>query len=108
MFKTVVKLECPSCGYPAHAIIQPQTMKFLLFVCPDCQSNVVYYKHKLDIISDAMVNKLIQRNKLIECGNIANSETPPLNCHTLTEDDIINLKIAIETSQSVEDFIKNL
>lgn len=108
MPKTIVKLECPSCGYPAQAIIQQNTMKFLLFVCPDCQSNVVYYKHRLDIISDEMVNKLIQRNKLIECGNFTHTETPPPNCHSLTSDDILDLKIVIETSKTIEEFIRNI
>ena len=108
MYKTIVKLECPSCGYPAQAIIQQNSMKFLLFVCPDCQSNVVYYDHKLDIISDEMVNKLFQRNKLVECGNFTNTENPPINCQSLTPDDIVNLKIAIETSKSIEEFIKNI
>ena len=109
MHNTVVKIECPKCGYPAQASIKMQTMRFIFFICPECQSNVVYYDNKLDVISDAMVNKLIQRNRLIECGNITSAENSSVQkAQTISSDDLLDLKIAIETSKSIEDFLKNI
>jgi hypothetical protein len=108
MQKVIIKLGCPKCGFPANASIEDECQEFLLFICPKCHSNVVYYDHKLDIISDHFLAKLVWKKKLKTCGvlkvlpNYSRDKEQPIN-----EDDIINLRIALQTSDSIESFLAN-
>jgi endogenous inhibitor of DNA gyrase (YacG/DUF329 family) len=106
MSKILVKLACPKCGSPVSAAVENGHHEFLLFICPKCQSNVVYYGNKLDIISNKMVKKLVKEHRLQMCGMLQ-VNTPELD-HTITFDDVINIKIALETSNSVDDFLKKI
>lgn len=105
--KVSIKMGCPKCGFPVQASIEECTHEFLLFVCPKCQSNVVCYDNKLDIISNRMVNKLLKSNKLKQCGilSVKSLEKPE---HPISSDDIINLRIALQTSKDVKDFLKKI
>jgi endogenous inhibitor of DNA gyrase (YacG/DUF329 family) len=106
MPKISVKLSCPKCGFPVSAAIENRHHEFLLFICPKCQSNVVYYDNKLDIISDNMVKKLVKDHKLQMCGMLQ-IDAKKSDC-PITFDDIINLKITLETSNGVDDFLKKI
>jgi hypothetical protein len=106
MPKVSIKLGCPKCGFPVEASIE-DCHEFLLFVCPQCQSNVVYYNNKLDIISNKMLSKLIRKNKLKQCGILNVDATEKLE-EPINADDIINLKIALQTSKDVKDFLQKI
>jgi predicted RNA-binding Zn-ribbon protein involved in translation (DUF1610 family) len=109
MPKLTVKLGCPRCGFPANASLEnDDCQEFLLFICPKCHSNVVYYDQKLDVISDRLLAKLVHRKKLKTCGVL--KATPNFQrdaSQPISEDDIINLRIALGTSDSIESFISN-
>jgi predicted RNA-binding Zn-ribbon protein involved in translation (DUF1610 family) len=107
MPKISVKLACPKCGFPVSAAIENSHHKFLLFVCPKCQSNVVHYNNKLDIISNKMVKYLVEKNKLQMCGMLQIDMVPKPN-HSITSDDVINIKIALGTTETVDDFLKKI
>lgn len=104
MHKVSIKLDCPKCGFLVNASLENSCHGFLLFVCPKCQSNVVYYNNKIDIISDRMLSKLIKEKKLKMCGELGANpgirDGQPINF-----DDIVNLRIALETSLDVSDFL---
>jgi len=108
MNKLSIKLCCPKCGFPVNASIEENNPECLLFICPKCQSNVVYYNNKLDIISDNMMRKLFKKNKLKMCGMMEIEPSPGPKDTPITSDDIINLRILLETTDSVEDFIEKL
>ena len=107
MPKVSIKLGCPKCGFPVKASIEEYCHEFLLFVCPKCQSNVVYYNNKLDIISNRMVAKLLKRDKLKQCG-ILNVNAMEKFDEPINSDDVVNLKIALQTSKDVDDFLRKI
>jgi len=110
MHKVSIKMDCPKCGFPASVSIKDDGREILLFVCPHCHSNVVYYNNKLDIISDHLLNKLIRKRKLKTCGmlEIKHPDDKKVEYQSISSDDIVDLKIALETSDSVESFIKKI
>ena len=105
--KVLVKLGCPKCGFSIRASVDRGSHKFLLFICPKCHSNVVWYANKLDIISNKMFNKLLKNNKLKQCGVLSAKplEKPK---EPIDSEDIINLRIALQTSEDVKDFLKKI
>lgn len=107
MHKISVKLDCPKCGFPVNASLEEDCRGFLLFVCPKCQSNVVYYNNKVDTISDFMVSKLIKNKKLKMCGILGAQSGSRLG-KLVDYDDIINLRIILETSLDVSDFLEKI
>jgi len=109
--KTTVSLDihCPKCKLPARAILEGKCHKFLLYTCPKCRSNVVYYNDKIDIISNKLLFKLVRKNKLQFCGNIFFNKTKkkPIK-KIITEDDITNLKILLENCKDVQEVINRI
>ena len=110
MHRIIVKIGCPHCGFPAVASLEYNCQEFLLYKCPNCHSNVVYYNNKLDTISDQMLQKLIDKDKLKTCGllDVASPNIPPVKDQPISTDDLIDLNIALESTTSVDDFIKKL
>jgi len=107
MHKVSVKLDCPKCGFPAHASIKENWGEVLLFICPHCHSNVVYYDNKVDIISDRLLGKLLRKNKLKTCGALDVPEEH-VGERPISEEDLIDLRITLETADSVESFLKKI
>ena len=105
--KVSLKLGCPKCGLPVNASIKEYCHEFLLFICPKCHSNVVFYDNKLDIISDQMVSKLIKNDKLKQCG-VLSVKALSRPDDPISSDDIINLRIALHISKDVKDFLKKI
>jgi endogenous inhibitor of DNA gyrase (YacG/DUF329 family) len=94
----VLKLECPKCRLPARAVIESPYYRFIVYTCPKCYSNVVYYKNKIDVIPDRLFKKLLKKRKLAFCGDVVfNSSTKKNLGQEITQDDILNLKILLET-----------
>jgi hypothetical protein len=112
----IVSLECPKCHFPARAHVE-KFHKFIIYVCPKCQSNVVFYDNKIDIISDKMVKSLKRSKKLRFCGNAlfppldAEKVPPAPPCQSgggITDDGIVNLKILLETEKDFNKFLASL
>ena len=74
MAKISRDLTCPKCGFAGLASLNVEKYKFLIFRCPWCAANVVVYAHKLNTISDSLMNTLLHSNKLRYCGNLRSTE----------------------------------
>jgi hypothetical protein len=107
---TSVKINCPDCECPIQASIVKDQYKFLLYVCPDCKKNIIYYKNKVEIISDEILKKLVAKNKLSCCGKLSSTAPAeePDTRKGLTKDFLVDLKILLETSNDVDDFISKI
>lgn len=115
----VLKLKCPKCGCPARAEVKKQLYKFLIYVCPKCESNVVYYDNKTDIISDKLVESMAQKNKLQYSGQAVFPKKPkkqksrPNREKTglsggITPDNIVDLKILLNTEKDFDSFLSQI
>jgi predicted RNA-binding Zn-ribbon protein involved in translation (DUF1610 family) len=100
--------QCPKCGFIARADIRKK-YKFVIYVCPDCKSNVVHYENKLSIISDRVVNSISQGKRFKRCGEINLQKAVKIPTQQgLTKDSLIDLKILLETSKDIDTFIKSI
>lgn len=110
MQRTSVQICCPHCKLPVKAVLKDGYRRFLLYTCPRCRSNVVLFKNKVELISDHLLKKLIKSNKLQHCGDMVfrSQSTKPHRDAPISEDDIKNLRILLNTSQDLNDFISKL
>jgi len=112
MAKISVLLYCPKCKFPAKAESK-KILKYFMYRCPKCESNVVFYNNKTDILSDQMVEYLKNNKKFKFCGN---ASFPKKIVKTLedssgggiTRDQLLDLKILLNTSTDFDDFLANL
>lgn len=103
MQKISVKFRCPKCGMPVKAKMEDQAYRFILYRCPKCDSNVVYYNNRTGIISNKLFRKLMRNNKIKSCGDIfsisretpLDSIFPPKRTRPVSKDDITDLKILL-------------
>jgi len=113
MKKETLTLECPKCQLPAKAFLDSPYHKFIMYTCPRCHSNVVYYKDRVDTLSDRLFKKLLKKHKLEFCGQIdfispVKGKKRVLVRGPITHDDILNLKILLETEKNTSDFISKI
>lgn len=101
----VIPITCPRCSYSIDAIVDPAYL-FILYKCPQCQSNVVNYKNKVDIISDRLFLKLISKRKFKFIINKQTSKLVTATC--ITENQIKNLRILMETEKDFDSFLKKI
>lgn len=98
-----VDLKCPRCHLSTKARIDENYYKFLIYTCPKCGSRVAFFDNKLRIISDRLFQKLVNKNKLQYCGDISFKKKKIRYKNDfkefITKDDILNLKILLETEQ---------
>lgn len=61
--RDVIKVSCPKCGLSMSTATttHEKYKEFFLYRCPKCDSNVVFYKNKADIISDKLVKELCDK-----------------------------------------------
>lgn len=121
--KTNIQLKCPRCSLSAEAAVTEKMTSFIIYTCPKCHANVVYYENKIDVISDSLLKKLIRNGKLQSCGRVAfkgrkrtvcvRSEKPPEviegappRTEVINDDDLLNLRIVLETMDDPNDIIK--
>jgi len=106
MAKSLINLHCPKCKHSVKAELKKNRLKFILFSCPQCQSNVVYYSDKIDTISDDLVKTLKVHKKLTKCGDTfyKKGDEP----EKITEEAILNLKILLETEHDSKKIISQL
>jgi hypothetical protein len=94
-----------------NANVQEDYKDFLILVCPRCYRNVAYYNNKVDIISNRLIKKLIAKKRLRCCGSIdIPSQILPEHGFGkgLTVESLIDLKILLETSKDVDEFISKI
>ena len=106
-----IEINCPKCRCPIKASIKRLGIKdFLIYICPECQGNVVYYKDKVDLISDRLLHKLFQKRKLKTCGVIdgLQQSNPASDKKVITLGDVTNLKILLDVSKDVDDFLSKI
>ena len=118
--KTIIlNLKCPKCGAPARAQVKKQLYKFLIYVCPECDSNVVYYDNKIDILSDKLMETMAKENKLKFTGNAIfpkkhaestkTAEVPVKSVgEPITEEKITDLRILLNTEKDFDSFISKI
>ena len=119
----ILALKCPQCELPAKAQLDTPYHKFLIYTCPKCKSNVVYYGNRIDIISDRLLKKLVKTKKVKFCGNVSfNKDTRtrvkvklppsvkrlPPNTRKITKDDLLDLKILLETETDYDTFLSKI
>jgi predicted RNA-binding Zn-ribbon protein involved in translation (DUF1610 family) len=127
--RNIIKISCPTCGLCINSsiTINDKSKEFFLYVCPKCDSNVVYYENKVDVISDKLMESLF-KNKLItrtrsapvkkettkkvvsksHSKSVKKSKKSQNITSTISDDDILNLKIELGLALSVEDFMKKI
>ena len=112
MNKTVINLECPKCHFPARAEVKDKLYKFLIYTCPKCHSNVVYYKNKIDILSNKYMESLRKKKKLQFCGDALFPTLPKVikkkKTGKFTQEEITDLRILLETEQDVDTFLSKI
>ena len=103
-----VDYRCPRCGFVAKAETD-RKYKIVLYVCPQCNSNVANYENKSSIISNRVVRAVVKRKKFKRCGELQYKEKEKApRPKELTKDTLIDLKILLETSPDVNSFIENM
>jgi hypothetical protein len=109
--KLTLNIRCPECDHTIQASVTENYKDFIIFVCPKCHKNIVCYNNKVDVISDQCVKKLISK-KHLQCCGVVETNTPALpeagSGRALTNDSVIDLKILLETSQDVNDFLSKI
>jgi hypothetical protein len=99
---------CPKCGFTVRAkMTAGRKFRFLIFKCPSCNCNVVRYANKVDTLSDELVNTLCKKHGCRTCGNIINHLTENREA-PITSDDLLNLKILLNTEQDSNRIIQKL
>ena len=110
--KKSITLKCPKCGETTPVLFHRSTRKFVLYTCPKCDSNVVYYNNHVDVISDALVQKLMKKGKLRFCGNLDLKSRPkesrPVRDRVISKDDILDLRILLAKEEDVEKIVSKL
>ena len=109
---TYLKLECPRCHSPACAKVNKKVYKFLIYKCPVCNSNVVYYENNIDILSDKFMNSLMKDKHLTFCRDALFPKISPSNNklkdEKITLDRIIDLRILLNTEKNFNEFIEKM
>ena len=92
-----------------------EILKYYLYCCPQCKSNVVFYNNKVDVISDRMVKYLKDSGRIQYCGD---ATFPKKRIKTtvvkqplrgkITRDQLVDFKILLETSANFDDFLSKL
>ena len=105
-------LRCPNCRLSANATLDGTHHRFIVYTCPKCRSNVVYFKNKIDIIPDRLFRKLLRKRKLVFCGDVSffpavGKPDQPVR-GPITHQDIVDLKILLETEKDSFRFISKL
>ncbi len=108
----VLKLMCPKCGCGAQAEVIKKQYKFLIYICPKCDSNVVYYDHKTDILSDKFVELMTKKNILQFSGRAIfpkpKKSSKKVVGDGITDDKIVDFKILLNSEIDFDTFISKL
>lgn len=94
MSKLAFRIRCPNCKVAVKAFVGSNSRKLLIFTCRECHSHVVYYKDRTETISNKLFRKLADKGRLVLCGSAFFSSKT-----NITYDDVIDLKILLETEK---------
>ena len=117
MNKSSISLRCPKCHLSATAVLSDEYRRFIIYTCPRCKSNVTFYNNKIDVISNKLLSKLLKKGKLKFCGNVQFDKKSGKDTDTahhlelgrkITKDDILDLKILLETEPDLDKIISVL
>lgn len=97
-----LRINCPGCDFFIDTNVEKDPNFFFIFSCPDCGHNVVYYNKKVDIISDELLNRLIDNDE------ISPHIFTVLDVPVINNDDIAHLKEALETTKTVDEFLRKV
>ena len=107
----ILTLRCPNCRLAAEAVLESPYHKFIVYTCPKCHSNVAYFKKRVDILPDHLFKKLLSKKKLSFCGSInfpVNKKAKIEDTRYISGDDIVNLRILLETEKDSSRIISRL
>lgn len=103
-------LKCPLCNLPARADLKTKYHKFLVYICPRCQSNVAFFDNKTRIISDNLLKRLHLNKKLKFCGDVSfkTQRFRVQKRNVISEEDIANLREFLATENDSGRIISRL
>ena len=108
MAKITIDIQCPKCHFMVKAEIK-KFFKFVMYCCPNCGSNVVFYNNKIDIISDKFLEKLKKKKRFQFCGDAIFSMNVKSNKKSsITKNQILDLKILLETVKDFDEFLSKI
>lgn len=64
-----IETKCPRCGITTRTPVD-RSFSFLLYNCPGCGNNVVYYDDVVDIVSEDLLKELFKKEYLWTSGGI--------------------------------------
>ena len=108
MARSHKKFCCPKCGKEVTAIVQSTVVRNIIFKCPGCYSNVYIFNNKIGLLSDRFVAKLVRQKKVDYCGFVFDCERKIKRTKAISKDDVLNLKILLETENNVDKIISSL
>lgn len=100
------KLKCPKCGKIFMGRIETNEA-CIICRCPGCDSNVAIMQDKRLIISDKLLEDLINKRRLKHCGFVFNYDEPRRK-KAISKEDITDLKILLETENNIDKIISRL
>lgn len=111
MAKIIASFVCPKCSFPVDAVVDPVYL-FVLYKCPKCNSNVVSYEKKIDVVSDKLLTKLISTGKfkLFSEKTKAVTTKRPIRSTApcITDEQIKNLRTLMDTEKDFDSFLKKI
>lgn len=102
------KMTCPKCQLESNAEVARRKYKFLVYRCPECQSNVVSFAGKVVTISDSLIETLIQSGRLMFCGDTVAKPRSTTSHSGLTEDAVTDLRILLATENDFDKILSQL
>lgn len=110
MSTTLFMFECPNCHLPVKAEMDESPYHFLMYKCPKCNCNVTHFENKTVLISNTLFNKVLKHRKIKTCGHVSYIPQPRItkSGEFITDDDLLNLKIVLETSGDSWDIINKI
>jgi len=108
-----VKVKCPKCSFIIKARLE-SFRDFIIYQCPGCKSNVAVMDNKVMVISKDLFKKLVNRGIFETCGNLKPMNTPKTKekfqdtVHSISKDDILNLRILLETETDFDKILSKL
>jgi ssDNA-binding Zn-finger/Zn-ribbon topoisomerase 1 len=108
-----VKVKCPKCGLMVEAQLEA-FRDFILYQCPKCKNNVAVMDNKTMIISKELFKSLVTQGIFETCGKfspmilVKKNKEKSNSVHSISQDDILNLRILLETETDFSKILSKL
>lgn len=123
----LLEIQCPICGRNDSLPDMTSEMPLVL-TCPDCQTPFLNYHEKCFTLNKKKVHQLFKEGNPKKLNNyfwsvIEKMEKEPANMHDtahaiastrpvrtepINKEDIIDLKITLETKSTIDDFLESI